>query len=118
MKKIAFLALLLIMTRAVHLAGCSIEIVGPDPKVKLNQTVTVTVQVDRPHRNCPLEITDTRFETTDLSIKHKSAWQETAPNSFQIELKVKITGKNAALKVIRECPKRGTAEETARFQVG
>lgn len=118
MKKI-ILSSLLIMFTAISVLACEItlSIDGKEKsKYKNGDEVIVKVKVVLIHRNCNIEIKNTKFNQEGIKIESGTEWKEVEPGVWERKLKVKITankGETAKLSVVRVCPKGGGNESIA-----
>lgn len=84
---------------------------------KGKEKISVKIIVDQIHRRCPVSIEQTRLMGTGVRIEKQSPWTEIGGNIFKTELIVSLKkGENGEIRVLRDCPKTGTQEETLRIE--
>jgi hypothetical protein len=118
MKKL-FLSLVLMLTIASILAcEITIKVDGTEKsKYKTGDVVVVKVTLVLTHRNCLVEIKDTKFNLEGVKIAKATDWKEVSPGTWERKLKIKITakaGESAKISVVRVC-KRGGGNESLSF---
>ncbi len=112
MKKIVFLSLLFAIG-LVRLFACEpiITIDGKEKsKYKTNEELIIKVQITLTHRNCNVDIKNTKFDAEGIKILSATDWKESEPGVWERKLKVKVTakkGQTAKITVIRACSKGG-----------
>jgi len=79
-------------------------------KYKQGDEVIVKVTVTLIHRNCGVDIKNTKFDQEGVKIVSGTDWKEVEPGTWERKLKVKITansGETARISTVRTCPKGG-----------
>ncbi|MCX7863228.1 MAG: hypothetical protein N2449_09580 [Bacteroidales bacterium] len=111
MKKLVLLYFILALSSCVMACEPSITIVGKEKtKYKTNDELVVKVQIVLTHRNCTVDIKNTKFEQEGIKILSGTDWKEVEPGVWERKLKIKVTaekGQTARLSVIRGCNKGG-----------
>lgn len=115
MKKIALsLVLVLITTVAVLACEISLTIDGKEKsKYKTGDEVIVKVKVVLIHKNCNIDIKQTKFNQEGIKILSGTDWKEVEPGVWERKLKVQIIaskGEKAKISAVRTCPKGGGNE--------
>lgn len=112
MKKGIFLLFVFGMI-AVRVIACEpmITIDGKEKsKYKTNEELILKVQITFTHRNCTVDIKNTKFEQEGVKILSATDWKEIEPGVWERKLKVKVTaekGQTAKITVVRGCSKGG-----------
>lgn len=115
MKKI-IISSFFILFAAISVLACEIilSIDGKEKsKYKTGDEVIVKVKVVLIHRNCSIDIKQTKFKQEGIKILSGTDWKEVEPGVWERKLKVKITankGETAKLSVERICPKGGDSK--------
>ncbi len=111
MKKIIFSAILLFTYVLIFACDPLITVEGKEKsKYKRNDEVIVKVKITFTHRNCTVDIKDTKFEQEGIKILSGTDWKEVEPGIWERKLKIKIIaekGQEAKLTVVRACNKGG-----------
>jgi|YNPMSStandDraft_1061717.scaffolds.fasta_scaffold00208_13 hypothetical protein len=96
---------------AAYTCDPSITIEGEEKsKYKKNDELIVKVRIVNTHRNCSVDIKNTKFEQEGIKILSATDWKEIEPGIWERKLKIKITankGQNAKINIIRPCSKGG-----------
>ncbi len=80
------------------------------PVYKAGDNVVVDVQVQFVHRDCPVNIKDTKFTFENLKIVGATEWKEKSPGLYVRQVKAVVTDDksgDAKLFVNRQCDKDG-----------
>ncbi len=111
MKTIIFSAILMLAYVVTFACEPLITIEGKEKsKYKTNDEVIVKVKITLTHRNCTVDIKNTKFEQEGIKILSGTDWKEVEPGIWERKLKIKITaekGQSAKLTVVRNCSKGG-----------
>ncbi len=115
MRKSAILFLFLLLAGALPLLPC--DVTAETKPAKEKGKIEVKLFVDCVHRSCPLAIQETKLETEGLKIEKQGEWTPVEERFYQLDLVVSLTEKEGgAIRVIRECPRRGTQEEIIKIK--
>lgn len=115
MKKI-ILSSFLILFAAISVLACEItlSVDGKEKsKYKTGDEIVVKVKVVLFHKNCTIDIKQTKFNQEGIKIISGTDWKEVEPGVWERKLKVKITankGEKAKISAVRICPKGGGNE--------
>ncbi len=113
MKKIiSLLSVLFLLTG--YILACEITATVQDdmkkPVYKTGDNVVVDVEVQFVHRDCPVNIKDTKFTYENLKIVGATAWEEKSPGLYVRQVKAVVTEDkegDAKLFINRRCDKDG-----------
>ena len=115
MKKPILLMIVLLFVSALQLLPC--DVTAETRPAKKKGQIEVKLFVDCVHRSCSLAITDTKLETEGLKIEKQGEWTRVEDRFYQLDLVVSLTGKEGgSIRVIRDCPKRGSQEEVVKIE--
>jgi hypothetical protein len=81
---------------------------------KAGEVVIIIIKVERPHRNCPVDINDTKITVSGMEITSATNWVNVSGKTWERKLKVTITNKKqgrAIISATRTCTKEGGAGE-------
>lgn len=112
MKKSAIL-LFFVFGALVNLVACDItfSIAGNKKETyKAGDELVIEVQVKLIHRQCKVEMKDTKFTYEGLKIDGATDWTETQTGVYTRKIKAKVVSdslKQAKLTVVRKCNKDG-----------
>ena len=113
MKKLVVLFSLLVMT-IVSSVACEIKLSVQEKSqkevYKAGDEVVIDVEVRLIHRNCHLDIKETKFTYDNLKILGATDWKETSPGVYTRQVKAKITndkGGDSKLTINRKCDREG-----------
>lgn len=115
MKKI-ILSSLFILFAAVSVLACEITLSidgKKKSKYKTGDEIVVKVKIVLIHRNCTIDIKQTKFNQEGVKILSGTDWKEVEPGVWERKLKIKITankGEKAKISVVRICNKNSDNE--------
>lgn len=121
MKKLV-LSFALVLLSTINILACEITLTidGKEKaKYKTGDEVIVKVRVVLVHKNCNIDIKQTKFNQEGVKILSGTDWKEVEPGVWERKLKVKIIaneGEKAKLSVERICPKSG-GKESIEFKL-
>jgi hypothetical protein len=114
-KKIIVLLLVLALPLIGSACDITCSVDGPlKASYKAGEVVIITIQVERPHRNCPVDINDTKITVSGMEITSATNWVNVSGKIWERKLKVTITNKKqgkAIIRATRTCTKEGGAGE-------
>ena len=94
-----------------------IQKLSPDKKVvKIGDQVKVTASIKLIHDKCLLEIDDVNFEFKGLVKVSQTKWKKVGKGKFESVIMVRITGKNAEIKMWRKCGRAGKHGTELKFK--
>jgi hypothetical protein len=67
------------------------------------------------HRKCVIDDDDVNIDTKGLKILKQTGWNQFKRGHFKNEFVVQLTAKDGALRVWRECSKKGISEATIKI---
>ena len=113
MKKTIFLILALLLAGGLtRLFPCDVSVETAPAAAGGKNRLQVKLFVEQVHRRCPLEIGQTKLETTGLTIEKRGQWQAVGEGLYRLDLTVFLTGKGSGeIRLLRDCPKRGQQKE-------
>lgn len=111
MKK--YIALILFLTWFTYVFACepTVTIEGKEKsKYKKGDELVIKVNIVNNHRNCTVDIKNTKFEQEGIKILSGTDWKEVEPGVWERKLKIKITaekGQTSKIFIVRPCSKGG-----------
>ena len=117
MKKVKYLVCMAWLCGGMAtLFPCDIAFATAKIKENGKSKICVTIVVDKIHGRCPVGIEKTRLLGSGVTIEKQSPWTSAGGSAYQSELTVTLKqGEKAEIRVVRDCPKTGTQEETLRL---
>lgn len=120
MKKIV-LSLFFILFSIIAILACDISITVQGQhkdKYKTGDEIVLKVRVSLLHKNCAINISDTKFNQEGVKIISGTEWVKVEPTVWERTIKLQITakhGEKAKFSVVRPCP--AGIEESIEFKV-